>query len=155
MALRPSLAWNVPSPRLFWLVLVALVLGLILFLQRGPGKTSVGHVVPVSGEVTVGNEPLEEGTITFIPDSAKGNTSRYCPSGKVEKGVYELFTEGENGAPPGWYKVIVSSFTLDLNRPAPALFDRRFGNPDRTPLSIEVVDSLGEKSYDFRLPAPN
>src|SRR5438105_2223230 len=154
MALHGTLAGNDRSRRLPWLVLLAAACAVALFVQRYSRKTGPGHVVPVSGEISVGNEPLEEGSITFVPDPAKGNHSRWCPTGKVEGGAYELSTSGVKGAPPGWYKVILSPFTLDLSRPAPAVFDRRFGNPDRTPLCVEIVDSPDGKSYDFKLPAP-
>jgi hypothetical protein len=154
MAILGTLAGKDRSRRLLWLVLLAAACAVALFVQRYSRKPGPGHVVSVSGEVTVGDEPLEEGTITFIPDPAKGNTSRWCPTGKVEGGVYELSTAGVNGAPVGWYKVILSPFTLGVGQPAPVLFDRRFGNPDRTPLSVEIIDSPAGKSYDFKLPAP-
>lgn len=153
MALHDTPDHNGRSRRLRWLLLIAVLCALGLVIQRySPPKPGLGHVVPVSGEVIVGDEPLEEGTITFIPDPAKGNNSRWYATGKIERGVYELETAGVKGAPPGWYKVILAPFTLLRGRP-PLLFDRRFGNPDRTPLSIEVVEPPDRKSYDFKVPA--
>jgi len=153
MALHDTPDRNCRSRRLRWLLLIAVVCALGLVTRRySPPKPGPGHVVPVSGEVIVGDEPLEEGTITFIPDPEKGNSSRWYATGKIERGVYELTTAGSKGAPPGWYKVILAPFTLIRGVP-PLLFERRFGNPDRTPLSIEVVDSPDRKSYDFKVPA--
>ncbi len=151
MALHDIPDRNGRSRRLPWLVLIAVACALALFVQRYSRKPGPGHVVPVSGQVIVGDEPLEEGTITFIPDAAKGNDCRWSPTGKIVGGVYELSTAGVKGAPPGWYKVILVPFSLQRGRPV-FLFDRRFGNPERTPLSIEVVDAPDGKSYEFKVP---
>jgi hypothetical protein len=66
-------------------------------------------------------------------------------------GVYEVSTAGVKGAPPSWYKVILSPYMLGIS--PVHLFDRRFGDPDRTPLSVEVVDSYDGKPYRFKVPA--
>lgn len=152
MALHGTPDRNGRSRRLAWLVLIAAMCALALFVQRYSRRPGPGHVVLVSGEVFVGDEPLEEGTITFIPDPAKDNDCRWSPTGKIVGGVYELSTAGVKGAPPGWYKVILAPFKLRPSRPV-FLFDRRFGNPDRTPLSAEVIDSPDGKPYDFKVPA--
>jgi hypothetical protein len=76
MAMQDGPAPNGRPRRLRWLVLIAVVCAPALFVQRYSRKPGPGHVVPVSGQVIVGDEPLEEGTITFVPDAAKGNNSR-------------------------------------------------------------------------------
>jgi hypothetical protein len=124
--------------------------GVVAVLEN---RSKLGAVVPVSGKVTVEEEPLEEGTITFIPDPGKGNTSVFFATGVVENGTYQVSTEGKDGVPPGWYKVIVYDTTLAKLPTAgvpPSRFHRRFSDPDRTPLSIQVMES-GAKSYDFVL----
>src|SRR5258708_6156426 len=93
--------------RVVTLAVIAVATVLTLWLPRSPHNPTVGLVVPVWGEVTVDNEPLEEGKITFIPDPDKGNTCPFIPTGKVLNGVYEVSTEGQIGAPPGWYKIIL------------------------------------------------
>ena len=153
-AIRFTLTQGSSPRRVLWLGVTALATGLVLYLQQGPSGATVGSVVPVSGRVTVDDEPLEEGTVTFIPDPQKGNTSRFFPTGKVQMGSYELSTQGKRGAPPGWYKVIVIPQTLWVGRPPPAPFERRFSHPDRTPLAVEVVSSVGQGIYDLRLHAP-
>jgi hypothetical protein len=145
--------WPDSPRRLFWLGLTAIALACVVCFLRTPWKPGVGSVEIVSGEIMVDGEPLEEATITFIPDPSKGNTCRFFPTGPVMNGEYELSTEGKRGAPRGWYKVIVVPPTPEPDqRPPPELFDRRYMNPDKTPLSIEVVESGAQKSYNLQLP---
>ena len=84
---------------------------LILVLACGalvlPGcageEEAFGKRFPVSGNVTYNGQPLEKGTISFVPDGKGAGAS-----GTVEKGVYKLSTGGEaDGALPGKYKVTV------------------------------------------------
>jgi hypothetical protein len=130
-------------------VLLVVVVAAAVFENR----LKLGTVVPVSGRVTVGEEPLEEGTITFIPEPSKGNTSVFFATGVVENGTYQVSTEGKNGVPPGWYKVIVYDTSLaklpSPGRP-PSRFHPRFSDPDHTPLCIQIEESSA-KSYDFAL----
>jgi hypothetical protein len=117
-------------------------------------KPGPGAIYTVSGTVTVDGEPLEEGTITFIPDPSRGNSSAFFPSAKIENGRYVILSSGQRGAGLGWYKVIVVPPILNLNRPPPELFDRRFMIPDLTPLSVQVQESVKEGEYDILLNGP-
>ncbi|SRR5579883_183315 len=137
-------------------VLCFVVSGVLLVVVAAEvfeNRLKLGTVVQVSGKVTVDEEPLEEGTITFIPDPSKGNTSVFFATGVVENGAYQVLTEGKNGVPPGWYKVIVYDTSLarlpSPGRP-PSRFHPRFSDPDHTPLCIQVEESRA-KSYDFAL----
>ncbi|HJT79353.1 MAG TPA: hypothetical protein VJ739_19310 [Gemmataceae bacterium] len=148
---------RVRSPRRFFcLAAIALVAGAALYLQRPSRKPGVGPTVPTAGTVLVDGEPLEEGSVIFIPDPARGNTSPFIGRAQVLNGSYQLATEGKRGVPPGWYKVIVL-LPLDsagMLHPPPRLFDRRFSDPDRTPLSVEVLPSGANEPHVLRLPTP-
>ena len=49
----------------------------------------------------------------FKPDRSKGNQTPFEPVGVVdEQGIYTVTTKGKDGAPPGWYKVLVSAVPL-------------------------------------------
>jgi|SRR5579884_2654635 len=131
----------------------AVLLCFVLAAAVLASKARVGAVVPVAGKVTVEEQPLEEGTITFIPDAAKGNTSVFFAAGLIENGAYRVATEDKDGVPPGWYKVIIHDTTLTklpIAGPPPSSFHRRFSDPDRTPLSVQVLESGGHP-YDFAL----
>ena len=124
---------------------------MLLYYQTNLFKPGLGADFRVSGTVTVDGEPLEEGTITFIPDPTRGNASTFFPSAKIDNGRYEILSSGQRGAGLGWYKVIVLPPTLNLNRPPPELFNRRYMNPDLTPLTVQVQESASDGAYDIRL----
>lgn len=144
------------------LVLAALVAGA---LASGCGDASgVGRTVPVRGKVTVGDVPLtaKSTVLLFKPDAAKGNTSPFEPTGTVdEKGNYQLTTKGKNGAPPGWYKVVVTARedaapvhakSPKQHRPvARSLLSVKYGTAESSGLSIEVVENPAPGAYDLKL----
>src|SRR4051812_9573839 len=92
-------------------VLPALVLILAL-VAPGCGDEGVGKTYPVRGKVTLDGQPLVSKTavVLFKPDAAKGNTTPFEPAASVDSaGGYTLHTKKQRGAPPGWYKVIVTA----------------------------------------------
>jgi hypothetical protein len=138
---------------------------LLVILAAGCTDTSgVGKTYPVSGKVTLDDKPLT-GAMTlllFKPDTAKGNTSLFEPSGQADdQGNYTLVTRGKSGAPPGWYKVIVTATTLpkEEGKRSPgrkssgvkSLLSPRYGQASTTPISIEVVESPADGAYDIKL----
>jgi hypothetical protein len=137
-----------------------LMVGALLAAGCGSG---IGTVYPVSGTITVGDEPLTAKTanVLFKPDAAKGNTTAYEPAGKVdEQGHYTLYTNGQAGAPPGWYKVVVTAHddpvvhpkTTRRERPvARSLLAPKYGQADKTDLAIEVVANPASGAYDLKL----
>jgi hypothetical protein len=112
-------------------------------------------LVPVSGKVTLDNKPVHGGGVSFIPDASKGNTARVSCVGRINaQGRYELTTtavkgsDSGKGAPLGWYKV-----TLLTTLPgAPEIkVHSKYLDPDKTPLSIEVVADPAPGAYDLKL----
>src|SRR5215469_13269997 len=66
--------------------------------------------VPVSGKVTLNNQPLAGATVTFLSQAEKATTTSTGVTGA--DGTYKLSTMASgrdvvDGAPPGNYKVIV------------------------------------------------
>src|SRR5262245_15109358 len=96
--------------RILLLLLAALLLGIAV---SGCGDDSgVGRTVSVTGKVTFNDTPFTAKTtiLIFKPDKAKGNTSPFEPTGTVDaSGNYKLTTKGKTGAPPGWYKVVITA----------------------------------------------
>ncbi len=133
------------------------LIGLSLILGCGD-KSKVGKVVPVSGKVALGTDPLPGGLVTFHPDTAKGNTSKFLPFGPIKDGAYTLQTLETKGAPPGWYKVTVSSMappgagaTTPGDMPQGPKLNTKYVAPTTTDLSIEVVDAPAAGAYDLIL----
>jgi hypothetical protein len=132
----------------------------------GGHNSGVGKVVPVSGRVTVGAQALTVGTVNFIPDASRGNTSKSRPFGMIgSDGTYRLITETNEGAPPGWYKVTVSTMAppgSDVPPPVkkaaprpiqvkPTNVNPKYTHPAWTDLVIEVKDDPKEGAYDLKL----
>jgi hypothetical protein len=112
-------------------------------------------LVPVSGTVMLGDKPLQGGAVSFIPDASKGNTARVSCLGRIDSnGHYALSTsavkgsDSGKGAPVGWYKV-----TLITTLPgSPEIqVDGQYLDPEKTPLSIEVVADPEPGAYDIKL----
>jgi hypothetical protein len=115
--------------------------------------------------VTIQNEPLKAKStiIVFKPDASRGNKSTFEPAGTVdEDGNYTLFTKSRRGAPPGWYRVVVTATEEQpetarakaprTHRPLPqSLVPPRYGQAKTTPLQIEVVENPAPDAYDLRL----
>jgi hypothetical protein len=114
----------------------------------------------------VDGEPLhaDGGSVTFVPDKAKGNNAAVQPAGTLDaKGNYTLYyARGKPGAPPGWYRVQVVASKLgpgiQMARPAPhalkpppPLFDLKYISPETSGLEVEVVRNPASGAYDLKL----
>lgn len=127
----------------------------ICALLTVPGCGSRFKPVPVSGMVMVDGQPLTHFRVSFVPDTVKGNnTPVACMAPIDEQGHYDLRTtavksaDGGRGAPLGWYKVVL--LTGAPGDPECDV-DPIFTDPNRTPLSIEVVDNAEPGHYDLKL----
>jgi len=127
-----------------------------LFVLQGAGCGGP-KLVPVSGTVTLADQPLTGGRIIFYPDASKGNDARVACTGRISAdGRYEIFTTNMlkgaasgKGAPPGWYKVtLVNSNRKDDLDPN---VDAAFQDEEKTPLIVEVADPPTPGAFDFKL----
>src|SRR5262245_808535 len=86
----------------------ALLAGAVVF-AAGCGGGQGEKLAPVSGKVTLDGQPLTTGSVSFRPDTSRGNASPQQPQGTIDAdGNYELSVPpARKGAPPGWYKVVV------------------------------------------------
>jgi hypothetical protein len=132
-------------------------------LALGCGGVGEAGLVPVRGCVTVDGRPLhaEKATVVFKPDKGRGNLTDYEPVGSIDKdGNYTLVTAGKNGAPRGWYKVLVAAFEAPKDakrfpgKPAKGyrlLVNRRYADPNTSALKIKVVADAPSGHYDLKL----
>ena len=112
-------------------------------------------LVPVSGRVTLGGQPLRGGAVCFVPDASTGNQARVSCVGRIDsQGRYELSTsavqgsDSGRGAPPGWYK---ATLITTLPGTPEITVNRQYLDPERTPLHIEVVAEPPPDAYDIKL----
>jgi len=115
-------------------------------------------MVPVKGKVTVDDQPLAQGTVTFYPtDQANKDNFTGCPMGTIKPdGTYELSVMGKSGAPTGAYKVVISSAvpptgSAKVDPAAATAIDPAVTSPDRTTLTTTVVETPGAGAYDFKV----
>ena len=132
----------------------------------GCGDDGVGKTHPVGGKVLLDGKAVKvkSGYVMFKPDAQKGNPTKFEPTGQIDPdGSYVLYTQTRRGAPPGWYKVIV---TASGDPPGPtkggksrpvagSLVPAKYGQEKTTPLSVEVVASPGAGAYDLNVDPRN
>jgi len=118
---------------------------------------------PVSGTVTLDGQPLAAASavVMLLPDRARGNATPLEPGGTVDSsGRYTVYTNGRSGAPPGWYKVVVTAVgqagplpkgPLTHRPTANSLVPAAYGQAATTPLAVEVVPSPAAGAYDLPL----
>jgi hypothetical protein len=123
----------------------------------GCGQTADGEkLASVAGKVTVAGKPLTTGSVTFHPDTDKGNNTPHIPVGVLdETGSYKLLSATETGAPPGWYKVTVTAQApIDPSNPYALpkhLINPKFGDAQTSGLAVEVVENPAPGAYDFEV----
>jgi hypothetical protein len=143
-----------------------LLFGALLVVPLGCDSSGVGRTYPVTGRITLNDKPFSAPVVAvlFKPDSSKGNTSSFEPVGIVdENGEFQVKTNGKEGAPPGWYKVIVAASdgkAVHARKPndkkpvVRSLLPERYGTAATSKLSIEVVENPGPAAYDLKLTDP-
>lgn len=127
------------------------------FLMVLPGcgtRSGAGKLVPVIGKVSFEGDALTTGSLSFRPDGNKGNTSKVEPFGTIgPDGTYKLFTAQKEGAPTGWYKVIVvvdtPSNPKDPYSMPRSVIHKKYRDPKTTDLSVEVVENAAPGTYDL------
>ncbi len=141
-----------------------LLLGaLVVASVAGCGKDSEPPV-EVTGTIRLDGKPLVKALVIFSPASAHGPRNR-AVGVTDEKGQYRLTSEGQPGAAPGDYVVMVteSEYPPELQgrdvppekmaryvrslggRPLP----QRYANPVKTPLRAAVTPD--KRTFDFNL----
>ncbi len=116
-----------------------------------PGCGSAGpKLIPVSGKIIVGGAPLKSGTINLVADDSKGTTQKGTSAGSIgPDGTYKITTDGVDGAPPGWYKVMI--ITKFPGAPEDAVtLNPKYTDPKTAP-SFEVTADAKPGAYDLLL----
>jgi hypothetical protein len=124
-------------------------------------STGKEECLRVEGLITVNGQPLLSGTIVFHPDASKGNTSKREPRGTIVRGKpgrYRLTTDGQDGAPPGWYQVTVFALQPitreNSQRPPEWLADPKYADLKTSGLAVMVNKDARSGAYDFDLQSP-
>lgn len=89
-------------------VVGSLAVGSALLLCGCGSSNELGRR-PISGQVTLKGQPLEQGTVRFVPQDPAGVAS----GASVRQGKFEI--PEEQGLPPGAYRVQLSSAGAETN----------------------------------------
>ena len=93
---------------------------------------------------------MKDAQLSFMADAEKGNKTAATPVGKVQDGSYSITTKGKPGAPAGWYKVMVMTQYPGGPKNSTVL-PKRYSDPGRSHVSVEVVPSPPPDAYDLKL----
>lgn len=105
---------------------------------------STYDVVPVNGQVTLDGQPMPETSVMFIPP-----TGRPASAITDQEGNYEIaYTRDSRGAPPGNYRVEISTAVL-LSNPKPS--DEKFPAKYNTKTELEIEVKNEPLLADFHL----
>lgn len=114
----------------------------------------------VVGNVTLNGEPIEEGSITFQPEAASGETTTggaTATGAVISEGKYEI--PKENGLAPGSYRVSISSPEPvpdrsgdDLmNNPGPPRKERVAAKYNSKSELQAKIESGSQNTFDFQV----
>jgi hypothetical protein len=114
-------------------------------------------LVPVKGKVTLDGSPVPGGSVTFVVQQLpKGQKSPGPSTGQIDpSGNFELFTNGQPGAPEGKYKAFLSPNMVpdpNLKGKAPKMIPDKYRKVDDNPLPMyEVKEGAAPGAYDIKL----
>ena len=123
-------------------------LSLVALLLPGCGSDPLGTLYPVTGKVTLDDEPLKDAQISFVADKDKGNNAPVSPFGKCKDGSYTLTSQDKPGAPAGTYKVVVMT-QYPGGPDNPTAIPQKYTDAGKTDLRVEVKPSGGD--YNLKL----
>jgi len=147
------------------LLVVPLVCGLVFNLGCQPGGAKE-RTYPVTGVVTLNNEPVADAAVTFHPaGSGKLAVGKTDAAGKFSLTTTET---GQSGAVPGRYRVTVAKYvspdqpaaaapsgeyreqeTETTPAPAQNVLPANYADPSTSGFEVEV--KVGENSFTFSL----
>ena len=130
------------------------VLGLLLALPWVGCSDPTGGREAVSGDIRFKGQPLDQGTIQFLPTDGQDTTS----GGAIADGKYAVAKK--DGLKPGKYKVVISSGDPKVHAPADELPGAPFPvAKERIPKEYNTqtnqvveVKAGGPNTFDFDIP---
>ena len=129
--------------RLVFVTLAIVLMGGI----GGCGKAGGKKLSAVQGTVTYKGQPLDKGTVSFMP-VPKGTTS----SGEISNGKYRLSTyQKDDGVAAGSYKVAVIAWEQepDMKTGGKPAIPKKYFDAEKSGLTAKV--SEGPQQIDFEL----
>lgn len=135
-------------------IIAAMVCLLYLAGCSGSDATAIKNLVPVSGSITLEDEPLESGTVFFVPEQAGGQPA----SGQISNGKFTMLTTVDaKGVVAGKYLVRIESRDTpepspkDLYpKPGPSLIPEKFTDPKTSGLMVDVESGMPAINWNLK-----
>ncbi|MDB5338353.1 MAG: hypothetical protein JWN70_3972 [Planctomycetaceae bacterium] len=136
------------------LVLIAALVSLLGLGGCTDSGTSMSNLVPVSGVVSLEGEPLESGTVFFIPEEMTGQPA----SGQINEGKFTMLTTVDSrGVVAGKYSVrIESRITPDPSptdfypKPGPSLIPEKYTDAKTSGLTVDVESGMSAINWNLK-----
>lgn len=134
---------------------------------NAPTPEFMEHLVPVTGKVTMNNQPLGGATVTFHPaDSRSLAVTAYGatnPDGTYEMKTVAVGHGPQEGAVEGDYVVTISKIAMQDGSPIPVgmseadaeaegareVVPPQYSQPDRSRLKAQVARDSGSHDFDL------
>lgn len=120
---------------------------LVAAAVAGCGKA--GSLAEVHGQVLYGGSPVAGACVVFVPDPGHGGSGPLASAETGADGSFVLQTEGQPGAPPGWYRITVMALAPPTGDPggrryeAPrCLLPDKYRDPGLSGLVCEIKAGL-------------
>jgi hypothetical protein len=127
------------------------ICGMLLLFGLGIPACSSRPAVPVEGKVTLDGKPLTHGSIAFWPE----DESLPPACGEITKeGTYALYSEGQEGAVVGTYRVtVVCQSEVDSTAPekVKSFVPEKYSRKETSKLVVRVVEDPADGAYDLNL----
>ena len=159
----PHFVVRAPGPKgvgfAIWLIVLTVLLPL-----NGCGRSDLPARAKVEGSVTFEGQPLNNGTISFVPDRNRGTTGRSATGVIGPDGRFQLRSfEKDDGALVGFHRVQIESWANVPEHPLPnsdgqpqeprppkSAIPRRYNDAATSGLTAEVKAG-GKNEYVFAL----
>jgi hypothetical protein len=129
---------------------MAAATGILIFLLMDPFEP---ELVPVEGKVTLPGKPYalapcKYGRVWLQPDRGRGNKFPRTPMAELHQdGTFTVYTDGQPGAPPGWYRVAIMA--ADGRR---QLLPPKYAEAETSGLSLHVDEDAEPGEFNLVLP---
>lgn len=137
------------------------IVGLLIYFLL---SSSDPEFVKVEGAVIVPGKPMAVANcfysrVWLYPDSSRGNKYPRIAVAELRKdGRYSVFTDGNEGVPPGWYRVAIVAFQETRSPHGNAFQEKinvlnpKYAEPETSGLLLHVTPDAAPDQYDLTLP---
>jgi len=140
----------------FAAMLIVILVGCLVYTFWPRNRLDILPLVPFSGRITVEGEPLDRGSVHFLPNGGRPGKHQYTSTGEIQPdGSFTVDTYGRPGIPVGECRIMVIASRNEIPRsPGPDfkpdwLVHEKYTKRTTTDLYVEVTDPPTDKAQSF------